>query len=77
MKKTAFALFLVLCILAGCTRGASVTSEPFGKLSTGEEATLWHLVNSNGASMDLTDYGCRIVSICMPDRNGKIVDVVV
>lgn len=27
--------------------------------------------------MDLTDYGCRIVSICMPDRNGKIEDVVV
>ena len=27
--------------------------------------------------MDVTDFGCRIVSICMPDRNGKIEDVVV
>ena len=27
--------------------------------------------------MDVTDYGCRIVSICMPDRHGKIDDVVV
>ena len=77
MKNTVFALFCSLFILGGCAREASVTSESFGKLSTGEEATLWHLVNKNGASMDITDYGCRIVSICMPDRNGKIEDVVV
>ena len=77
MRNLAFVLLYTVCILAGCTQEASVTSESFGTLSTGEEATLWHLVNKNGASMDLTDYGCRIVSICMPDRNGKIEDVVV
>lgn len=76
MKKTLFTLFCALCILAGCAREASITSESFGKLSTGEETTLWHLVNKNGASMDLTDYGCRIVSICMPDRNGDRKSVV-
>ena len=27
--------------------------------------------------MDVTDFGCRIVRICMPDREGKIDDVVV
>lgn len=77
MRNFAFVLLYTVCILAGCTQEASITSESFGTLSTGEEATLWHLVNKNGASMDLTDYGCRIVSICMPDRNGKIEDVVV
>ena len=52
-------------------------SEVFGTLSTGEVATIWHLENASGASMDVTDYGCRIVSIQMPDRNGKMGDVVV
>lgn len=52
-------------------------SEVFGTLSTGEVATIWHLENASGASMDVTDYGCRIVSIYMPDRNGKMGDVVV
>lgn len=66
-----------LLLFAGCAHEASVTSEPFGKLSTGEEVTIWHMVNSNGASMDVINYGCRIVRICMPDRKGKIDDVVV
>ena len=55
----------------------AVTSSSFGRLSTGEEVTLYHLTNSNGASMDVIDFGCRIVKICVPDRNGVIDDVVV
>ena len=70
-------LLSAVLLLAGCAPKASVSSEPFGKLSTGEEVTMWHLVNNNGASMDVIDFGCRIVKICMPDRNGKIDDVVV
>ena len=77
MRTIAILLFSTIFTLTGYARGASVSSKSFGKLSTGEEATIWHLVNKSGASMDLTDYGCRIVSICMPDRNGKIEDVVV
>ncbi|MBE6251100.1 MAG: hypothetical protein E7111_05540 [Bacteroidales bacterium] len=56
---------------------SSVTSEPFGILSTGEKVTMWRLENRQGASVDLIDYGSRIVRICMPDRRGKIDDVVV
>lgn len=56
---------------------SSVTSEPFGTLSSGEEVTLWRLTNAGGASMELTDYGSRIVKICMSDRDGVIDDVVV
>ena len=67
----------VLFALCGCSPEASVTAESFGTLSTGEEVTLWHMVNANGASMDVTDYGCRIVRICMPDRDGNMSDVVV
>ncbi len=84
MKKTRpsrilIALFTVLSIvsLSSCGSKAGVTSEPFGTLSTGEEATLFHITNKSGASMDLTDFGCRIVSIFVPDRDGRLDDVVV
>lgn len=76
MKNLLLSVFAA-ALLCSCAREASITSESFGTLSTGEEATLWHVVNKNGASMDVTDYGCRIVRICMPDRNGNIDDVVV
>ena len=61
----------------GCKGGVRVISEPFGVLSTGEGVTLWRLENKSGASMELIDYGSRIVKICMPDRDGLIDDVVV
>lgn len=77
MKQFYLIIFVFLTILCGCSKKCMITSEPFGTLSTGEDVTIWHLVNRNGASMDVTDYGCRIVRICMPDRNGKMGDVVV
>jgi aldose 1-epimerase len=75
--KRIFSLISCVALIAGCAGSPSVESEVFGTLSTGEVATIWHLENASGASMDVTDYGCRIVRICMPDRNGKIDDVVV
>ena len=77
MKSRFIAVMSLLCIVFGCASEAYVTSEHFGTLSTGEDVTIWHLVNANGASMDVTDYGCRIVRINMPDRDGKMADVVV
>ena len=75
MKRIS-ALFSILFICVAC-KTASVTEISFGKLSTGEEVTLWHIENESGASMDVTDFGCRIVKIVMPDRDGKMDDVVV
>ena len=77
MKSRFIAVLSLLCIVFGCAPEAYVTSEHFGTLSTGEDVTIWRMVNANGASMDVTDYGCRIVRINMPDRDGKMADVVV
>lgn len=41
-----------MLLLCSCVRESSVTSEPFGTLSTGEEATLWHLVKASGDSQN-------------------------
>ena len=48
----------------------------FGKLSDGRSAGLYILRNRNGMEVHLTDYGAAIVSIIVPDRNGKRRDVV-
>lgn len=63
--------------LTACTAGApSVETVPFGQLSSGEEVTLYRLRSGSGASMEVIDYGCRVVRICVPDRNGVIADIV-
>ena len=63
--------------LTACTAGApSVETVPFGQLSSGEEVTLYRLRSGSGASMEVIDYGCRVVRICVPDRNGAIADIV-
>ncbi len=47
----------------------------FGKLSTGETVYLVTVVNKNGMSMEVTDYGATLVSLVVPDKNGRMDDV--
>ncbi len=54
-----------------------VKVKEFGALSSGEMTHLYALTNSSGSKMSLCDYGARIVSIKVPDRNGYMDDVVV
>ena len=77
MKRLLRIVSFCAIVATGCVRQASIVSEPFGVLSSGEEVTLWRLVNKGGATMELIDYGSRVVKICMPDRDGMIDDVVV
>lgn len=80
MKKTLICIFsLASLILAACNSSEPmpiVETESFGALSTGEPVTLYRLSNGTGSYMEVTDYGCRIVKICVPDRRGIIGDVV-
>lgn len=46
----------------------------FGKTPSGENAKLYTIKNNN-ISVSLSDYGARIVSICVPDNKGNLVDV--
>lgn len=75
MKKILYLLPLVLFGLS-CSPAAKVETESFGCLSDGTEVTLFRLTNESGAYMEVIDYGCRVVSISVPDRNGVIDDVV-
>jgi aldose 1-epimerase len=48
----------------------------FGKMTDGQTMDLYTLTNHNGMQVSITNYGGRVVSILVPDRNGKIADVV-
>ena len=79
MKKniTQIALFLAAILLfSGCSKGPKITKEAFGKMPDGKEASIYTLVNASGNAVRVTNYGAKIVSIQVPDRNKKMADVV-
>lgn len=43
--------------------------------ATGEKTGLYVLKNANGMEVAITNFGARLVSIMVPDREGKMVDV--
>lgn len=54
----------------------SITQEPFGKLASGQEATLFTLKNQQGTIVKITNYGGIITHWLVADKSGKIEDVV-
>lgn len=51
-------------------------TETFGKTSAGWETALYTLENKNGMQIAVADYGATLVKVLVPDREGKLVDVV-
>ncbi|MDR1156128.1 MAG: galactose mutarotase [Bacteroidales bacterium] len=48
----------------------------FRKVVDKKQVDLYILTNKNGWEMSVTNYGAKIVSLHVPDRNGKMIDVV-
>jgi aldose 1-epimerase len=88
-RLRALALSLTI-VLVGCDRPtptagrapppsvakATVTRAPFGALPDGTTIYAFTLTNASGASVTALDYGGIITSIEVPDRGGKLADVV-
>lgn len=53
----------------------SYTKADFEKEVNGKQTTLFTLKNENGMMVTLTNYGAKIVSIFVPDKDGNMVDV--
>ncbi len=51
-------------------------AKDFEKIVDGKPVGLFTLVNASGAEMSVTNYGAKIVSLHVPDKTGKPVDVV-
>ena len=55
---------------------SGLSSADFCKSIDGKETALYILTNKQGAELVITNYGAKIVSIMVPDRQGKMTDVV-
>lgn len=51
------------------------TKTAFGTTPENQTVSLFRLENASGAYVEIMDYGCRIMSICVPDKKGNLTDV--
>ena len=54
----------------------AISKEVFGQTKDGKTAYLYTITNSNGMTAKFTDFGAILVSLEVPDRDGKAEDVV-
>lgn len=54
----------------------TITSGQFGQTLDGEAVLLFSLVNDQGVEAKITNYGGIITSLNVPDRSGKLADIV-
>ena len=77
--KKRFPLLILTVLLtalgAAGREGDSVKKESFGKVE-GRSVELYTLTNRKGGEAKITTYGATVVSLKVPDRNGKFDDVV-
>jgi aldose 1-epimerase len=74
----AILILLVAMIFVSCPQAGAkskMQKQSFGK-TEGQQADLYILTNKNGVEAAITNYGGTIVSLKVPDRNGKLADVV-
>ncbi len=75
-------LLLLVALMAACTANIKNTTEmPYKKsdfegLIDGKVTRMFTMENSNGMIVNLTNYGAKIVSVYVPDRDGNLADVV-
>ena len=77
-------LSLLLCLgaawLTGCAStppvAAEISHQPFGHTADGTPVEIYTLRNANGAEARICTYGGLLVSLKVPDRNGKLGDAV-
>ncbi|TGE08629.1 aldose epimerase family protein [Hymenobacter fodinae] len=58
------------------TTGTAPSSASFGKTTDGTEVQLFTLANAHGLKVSITNYGGTITSLMVPDKSGKLGDVV-
>jgi len=68
---------LALCLAAGSCWGVeTVKKTPFGTTLDGQAVDLYTLTNAARMEASITNYGAILVSLKVPDRDGRIADVV-
>lgn len=55
---------------------ATIESAPFGNMPNGDSVTLFTMKNTKGVTMQVITYGGIVTSLEIPDKEGKLEDVV-
>jgi len=87
MRLNQLILLLAIIAVAGCTQKqkeapveqttlSGLKKSDFQSVVNGDSTNLYVLTNANGVEVALTNYGGRIVSVMVPDRDGNMKDVV-
>ncbi|WP_294081582.1 aldose epimerase family protein [Proteiniphilum sp. UBA5384] len=87
IKFNRLVLLLAIIAVAGCTNKqkevpaeettlSGLKKSDFQAEVDGDSVSLYVLKNTNGAEVAVTNYGGRIVSVMVPDRDGNLQDVV-
>lgn len=71
----AFCLLVLLGTSFATAAEKGIVKKPFGEVAAAP-VDLYTLTNANGAQASITNYGGIVVSLLVPDRNGKLDDVV-
>jgi aldose 1-epimerase len=77
-----YKIFLIIFFLNFVSQGQSsnlvkeIPSSNFQTVVDGKSTNLFTLKNKNGAVVQITNYGARVVSLWVPDRAGNFQDVV-
>lgn len=66
---------LLAALVGAAHAGSAITKKPFGKVD-GVPVDLYTMTNTKGMQVSITNYGGIVVSLVVPDRNGKPGDVV-
>lgn len=79
IKLTLFLLAVTLlnaCLTNTPTNKAGIKPKAFNKTIDGKQVYLETITNANGLEISLTNYGARVVSLLVPDKNGEFEDIV-
>jgi aldose 1-epimerase len=80
LPRLAIALLFVGAAILGSVETSEAKSkvqkQAFGKSEDGQPVDLYTLTNNNGVIATITNYGATLVSLKVPDKNGKVDDVV-
>src|SRR5665647_1583233 len=78
MKTTIFQFILVIFLFSCTSKPVPPTINPqaFDKVIEGKQVKLYTLKNQKGMEITVTNWGGRIVSWLVPDKNGIREDVV-
>jgi aldose 1-epimerase len=61
---------------APTTRPPSIAEREFGRTRDGATAKIFTITNANGATAKITEYGATLTELWIPDRGGKLANVV-